>query len=359
MNKSGFKLLTTQNTEEWNSYLNRFSPSKKDVFSKPEYYKLFENKSKKAFCFIYESGKNLAIYPFLKTDLSQLNLLNFKKKYYDIEGAYGYNGAFISTFSKIFIKKFNRIFNDYCINNNIVAEFTRFNPIYNNQKFSLYFNIKKVNKNIIVDLRKDWKILWEKDFDHSIRKNYKKSLNNNLKIIHTHSNKIKKEQLDFFFDIYKKTLIRKKAKNFYFFKNKFFKDISLYLNKFAIFFFVLYKEKIISTELVLHNGCNAYSFLGGTLKSFYNLSPNDFLKVEIIKFLKKNQFKKFCLGGGLKENDGIFNFKKKYNKNEEFDFLIGTKIYNHDLYKKLSNSWIKNNPEKLKISSNFFLKYKL
>ena len=50
-------------------------------------------------------------------------------------------------------------------------------------------------------------------------------------------------------------------------------------------------------------------------KSYYYLSPNDYLKVEIIKYLKNKQFEYFCLGGGYEKNDGIFKFKKKYSKN--------------------------------------------
>ena len=82
------------------------------------------------------------------------------------------------------------------------------------------------------------------------------------------------------------------------------------------------------------------------------------MKVEIIKYLKKNNFKFFCLGGGSKNDDGIFKFKKKYSKNV-IDFYIGTKVHNLEKYNYFTNMWLTQNPTISSKYLNYFQKYKI
>ena len=44
-----------------------------------------------------------------------------------------------------------------------------------------------------------------------------------------------------------------------------------------------FEDKPISTELIIVNENVMHSFLGGTISDYFNLRPNDFLKIEINK----------------------------------------------------------------------------
>ncbi len=353
-----FLVLNSNNKKLWYQYFDRLPDSQKDFFLRPEYYTLFENKFTKAECFIFFNKKNIILYPYLKTNLTKKIYNNEKNNYYDIEGAYGYNGIFNIELDKSFVNKFQKIFTQFCISKNIISEFTRFNPILKNHIGLDNMDIKKINYNVILNLNQNWDVIYNNEFDYSIRKNYKKAKKNNLTTEIYNNSTITNKVLNLFTDIYYETLDRRDAGEFYYFDYIFFKNFIKNLKNSYTLFFVKYKNEYIACEIVLHTTNKSYSFLGGTKKYFYYLSPNDYLKVEIIKFLKNNQFEYFCLGGGLKTNDGIFKFKKKYSKNI-VDFFIGTKIYNKNKYLLFTRLWSKKNPIKNKKYINFFQKYKL
>ncbi|MCB6759171.1 GNAT family N-acetyltransferase, partial [Phocaeicola vulgatus] len=83
----------------------------------------------------------------------------------------------------------------------------------------------------------------------------------------------------------------------FYFNREFFEKINKMKGNFA-YFYVLYENKIISTELVIYGTENAYSYLGGTDSQYFGLRPNDFLKFEIIKWAKEKGLRNFILGGG-------------------------------------------------------------
>ena len=116
-------ILDLSNSSEWNNYLNRLPIEQQDVYYTPEYYSLYQNNGDGiAYCFVFEKGNDIALYPFL---MNSVNDLGYKlaKPYFDIQGAYGYNGVVSSSFEKIFIDGFYQEFNSYCEQQNIIAEF--------------------------------------------------------------------------------------------------------------------------------------------------------------------------------------------------------------------------------------------
>lgn len=123
-----------------------------------------------------------------------------------------------------------------------------------------------------------------------------------------------------------------------------------------MYFHVLYENKIISTELVIYGAENAYSYLGGTNRDYFDLRPNDFLKYEIIKWAKEKGLKNFVLGGGYGADDGIFQYKTCLAPNGIVDFYIGRKVFDKSGYDKLTELRAKDNPDCL--SSGYFPKYR-
>ena len=95
-------------------------------------------------------------------------------EYFDIQGAYGYNGIVSTTIDKDFINLFSKSFNIFCSNNNIIAEFQRINPIIDNiSKYRKDMDVIYNNENILVNLSNE-DIL--NTYEYSVRKNIKKLL---------------------------------------------------------------------------------------------------------------------------------------------------------------------------------------
>jgi len=291
------KILGVQDAEEWNRYLAKMDESQQDVYFRPEYYRLFENRNDgEAKCFVYESGDSVSLYPFLQNEIRPLGF-NLDDEYYDIQGAYGYNGIVSNNTDPDFISEFYREFDQYCQEANIVAEFLRINPLVKStidQRPN--FKVIMDRENVFVDLSCD--SIFETEFSYSTRKNVRKAIKNNLKFECFNGNELDDIHLDAFHQIYCDTMDRNNADSFYYFNKDYFQSVARELASNALFMFVIYEDEIISCELVLHNSFIAYSFLGGTRHEFYQYRPNDFLKYNAILTMKEMGIRHFLLVGG-------------------------------------------------------------
>ena len=286
---------------------------------------------------------------FLLRDIAHDLELDCKKyKFFDIITPYGYGGVNANTQSKILIDFFFEKFEEYCINNNIISEFVRLNPLLNNQKFyNIDYNINKIAQTIFIKLDNPDQI-WC-DMESRARNTIRKARSFNLKIKYGFN----KEFMDEFKEIYKDTMYRDSADLYYFFNNDFYESILKNLKDNARIYTVYFNNKPINSNLIIFNGNNAHYHLSGTLSDYMKLGANSFALYEISLDLYNKGFKKFHLGGGYGgDNSPLFKFKKSFNKFGELDFYIGKKIFNINNYKKLFN--VKN----IEISENYFPAYR-
>ena len=346
------EILNSTNPK-WNQYLHELEDNLNDPFFTNEYYQL-ENKN--AECFVYKDSNNIFFYPYIKTHINSLGY-ELDRDYYDIQGAYGYNGALVKDSKDLeFINKAREEFLKYAKDENIIAEFVRFNPLHNNHKY--FTDIKPIlaNKNIVVDLKEE--DIWLNSYEYSTRKNVNKALRNNLSYKIIKAKEMTKREIKIFLDIYNSTMTRNNAELEYFFTLEYFTNIADKLKQNALFIFI-YKDGVtISTELVLLNDYVAYSFLGGTLKEYFEYRPNDYLKHVLIKEFQKNGLSFFMLGGGISMDDGIFKYKRNFSKNGVYDFYISKSIYNEKIYNQTLKQW----SEKVDLTteekySHYLLKY--
>ncbi|WP_455757130.1 GNAT family N-acetyltransferase [Sulfurimonas sp.] len=333
--KQNIEILSTTNPK-WKEYFDSLENNLKDPYFTNAYYEL-ENKN--AECFVYKDDKNMFFYPYIKTHINSLGY-ELDKNYYDIQGAYGYNGALVQDDTDTdFINKARKKFLEYAKEENIIAEFVRFNPLYTNHKYFSDITPINANKNIIVDLKET--DIWMNSYEYSTRKNVNKALRNNLTYKIIESKDMTKIDIENFSFIYNKTMTRNNADLEYLFNLEYFTNITNKLKQNAIFIFIYKDDVIISTELVLLNDYVAYSYLGGTLKEYFEFRPNDYLKHILIKELQERGLTYFMLGGGISINDGIFKYKKNFSKNGIYDFFISKSIYNYEVYDLILKQWCK------------------
>ena len=231
-------ILTMKDDANWTRYLRANFSLLMNVYFTPEYYKLFEdNGDGIAECFIYDDGSNIALYPFLLNKINDLGYV-LDKTYYDIQGAYGYNGIIYSSHEPDFVRSFYAEFYKYCKANNIIAEFTRFNPILKNEIFSREYLNVSFNRNIIyLDLSDNYSKIYSQ-YSSGIKSNLKKANDNDLTVsVFYKSFPYKKE----FIKMYIETMDSVGAEKYYYFSNKFFDG----LFKISPFLILLFFKKII------------------------------------------------------------------------------------------------------------------
>lgn len=348
------EFITLKCFDVWNDCLSRFPSKKVEIFFTPEYFAAHESLEEEgtAKCFIFEKEGDVGMYPFLMRKVHE-------DGYYDIEGAYGYNGVLVTTHKPSFVKEFQKAFLAFCHESRVIAEFIRFHPLLKNETFFEYMNVTKKNDNIIVNLDLSEKEIWENSYDYAVRKSIKKALKNGLKTeFFDGQSVLKGNYLDAFFEIFYKTLDRNKANSSSYYNRAFLEKWLVAMPTKLLFFFALLNDRPVSTELILLSPETGYSFLGGTLEEAFPFRPNHLLKHELILQLKRMGKRHYCIGGGQAINDDLFRYKKTFDVNGVYPFFIGTKVHNKNIYNELCDEWEKKNPEKIEMFGKYFLKYK-
>lgn len=341
----------------WQDAFKSLPMNLQDIYFSPSYYQVYEHVyGSKSRCLIFENDNDFAIYPFILSSLQELSYIELDREYFDIQGAYGYNGIASTSNDVDFTLSIGRAMIEYCQENGIIAEFTRFNPVHNNHKFGLYLDVTKANRNVLLDLsRHD---VWLNSYEHSTRKNIKKAERSGLSTVCIAGSNVTPKQLDFFIDIYKKTMVRNSVDAFYHFPKNYFEFMLRFNGQNTLIIFTIKDATPIACELVLYGGYVGYSFLGGTLIEYYEYRPNDILKHAAISFLKDRGCSCFCLGGGTADGDGVFRYKRSFSKSGVVDFFIGKKIHSPLVYNKVVNAWSERFPEKGEKYNNHLLKYR-
>ncbi|SHH20360.1 lipid II:glycine glycyltransferase FemX [Tepidibacter thalassicus] len=338
-------VFTSQNNK-WNEYIQYMPIEYRDIYYTLDYHKLYEKRGKsEARCFVYEDGEKIALYPFL---LNKIENENLKEDYFDIETVYGYTGPISNSNDKNFLSSFENEFLNYCKSNNILAEFIRFNPLIDNINiFKHNIEILKNRTTVIVNLDKDIQSIWENSISSKNRNMIRKAEKFGLKVR-------KSNDYSAFKKIYYKTMEKVKASSFYYFGDEYFENISKSDN--CILFEVVLNDEVIAGGLFLKYGQYFHYHLSGSLSEYLKYAPNNLMLMEAIKYAKSIGLKKMHLGGGITSDpqDRLFKFKKSFSK-QTLDFYIGKRVHNEQIYNKLCDEWLLNNPDKNPV---YFLLYK-
>ncbi len=332
-------------SERWDEYLDEFGIDKLDIYYTKEYCRLYETKQSKAFLFVCSEGKNIGIYPFLKTSIQGYSGF---EEYYDIETPYGYGGPLVNNYDKEFNVVFEESFLEFCYKNNIIAEFVRFHPILENKNiFKNNIDIIFDRNTIVIDLSRGIERVWEEDITSKNRNMIRKGEKNNLQIQIT-------EDYQEFLEIYNNTMRKVNASSFYFFNEDYYKSI-IKIKGISIFT-VMLNEEIIATAIFMKYNKHFHYHLAGSKKEYLKLAPNNFLLWEAIKYAYKNECVDFHLGGGTNNSleNSLYKFKKSFSDTSK-NFYIGKRVHNQEVYNKLINEWECKNNKK----ASLLLQYKV
>lgn len=345
---SGFEVITVEQKEKWNGIVRSFGHY--EVFYLNEYVEAFQElRNDKGLLLWYENNGTRAMNVVFKRDVAGVKQLAGKiepEQYFDLQTPYGYGGMLIEGNGTAEVWK---AYEQVCREQNIVCEFVRFSLFSNG---AAYYNgtAEARTHNIVRNLEIPMEEIFA-DFEYKVRKNLKKAQRNGLEaILDQHGT-----YFEDFLRIYYDTMDRNQAKEEYYFPRSFFEKF-LNMKENAAWFYIRKEEQIISAELVIYNENNCYSFLGGTVPEFFEFRPNELLKVEIMKWAQEKKIKNFVLGGGYGGDDGIFRYKKSFAPNGVMDFYIGTKIWNKEIYDRLTA--LRTEDGSLDADTKYFPKYR-
>ena len=257
---------------------------------------------------------------------------NSTEEFYNATSPYGFSGPLIklkTSFSEL--QLFWREVDNWYESNHVITEFVRFNL---NKNYKGYSGHLLSTLNTVMGKLTTFNEIWD-NFKPKVRNNYRKAEKNKLRT-EIFSESISQETISVFYDVYIKTMLRNNATQNYFYSKSYFENLINNEQNKIVIALTYFEDKPISTELIIVNGNVMHSFLGGTISDYFNLRPNDFLKIEIIKWGLQNNMNYYALGGGRKDEDSLYQYKKGFfPKDEDVIFYTGRKIINNTIYQKL------------------------
>lgn len=351
---NSYEILDLNDSKKWNEYLKRLLIEQQDIYFTPEYYRLYEELGDgEAKCFVFKKNDDLALYPFLLNSINDLGY-DLDKEYFDIQGAYGYNGVISSINDSQFIDKFYQTFEKYCSKTNIVAEFTRFHPLINNKSFSeQYLQAVFDRKTIYINLKNNYDDIFKK-FQTTTRKQIRRAVNRyHIKVKCFEKDN---EQSDALADIYQETMDRVQSIPYLYFNKTYIK--SLIENTQSVCLMAYCGQKPIAFIIAFYNQYYMNAHLGGVLTDYLKMSPYSLLFSEMIKFGQSKKCHFLHVGGGAttKKDDTLLRFKMNFS-DMAADFFIGKKVHDESTYNKVVKQWQNKYPEKIKPCKNLLLKY--
>jgi len=125
----------------WDNLYTNLPEKMQSPFFTSQYYESYlevEKGNIECFC-CYLDKDNFLFYPYLRREINSLGY-DLPDKFYDIAGAYGYNGPLGKVSDPCFIDYFNNALKHHLRESNVVTEFVRYCPIINNRIFHTYTN---------------------------------------------------------------------------------------------------------------------------------------------------------------------------------------------------------------------------
>ncbi|MDQ0482511.1 lipid II:glycine glycyltransferase FemX [Guptibacillus hwajinpoensis] len=337
----GIKLFGLADKRYWHEYLNRLD--QKDVYFTPEYCEIHEkNGDGVAQAYLYEEGEDFVLYPYLLRDLTRLShLSHVTQKYgklYDITTPYGYGGPVTNVKDEervhAFLRRFTKSFREYCKGAQIVTEFIRFHPLYQNQYLFADGEKNHIRDTIYIDLTKEYEEIWA-NYDTKNRNRIRKSKSYDLQI--EHRNRHERQDL---LRLYNSTMERTGAKEYYFFSDSYFQNTLELLGENVELIEVVTEDgKVVMSVIFMFGNEYIHYHLLGSDQEYLRLATNNLVVDYMVQWAKKRGYKAMHLGGGYAGNDdSLYRFKKHFNKNGALPFYIGKHVHNEAIYKELSEA---------------------
>jgi hypothetical protein len=312
--------------EHWQAWPAR------EVYAHPGYLKLYEDDRSRALCAAWTGAAGTVLYPFLLRDLTVEPFCPPElERATDLTSPYGYGGPFFwGDDPEAAAAEFWPRFADWARSEAVVSEFVRLALLPDEL---LPYPGERVQRlvNVVRDLDREPDELWM-DYEHKVRKNVKKARRSEIRIELDETG----ARLDDFLRLYRHTMDRREADERYDFPAEYFERIHRELPGQFVYAHALSGDRVVSSELVLVSAETIYSFLGGTDRNAFELRPNDLLKHELILWAKEAGKRRFVLGGGYSEDDGIYRYKRSFAPHGLTPFFVGQRVLEPELYRWLT-----------------------
>lgn len=257
---------------------------------------------------------------------------------FDLTTPYGYGGPLVMDLESggkdRLLAGFQEAFAEFCREEQIVSEFIRFHPVAENAlDFTPVYEVFKFNRTVGINLA-GYDDPVQAEFTKSARKTTRQALRAGL----TFGVEENPRTLSDFMDIYYQTMDRNDADSRYYFDAAYFDAFIEKMPEKVLKCKVFYEGKVIAMGFYLRSRDILHTHLSGTVTDFLHLSPAYVLRYGLTMWGKEKGYALIHNGGGTSGDpaDSLYRFKQKFGQHTEFDFYLGKKIWNPEVYEELT-----------------------
>ena len=308
-----------------------------DIYFLPVWGKLYQEYDQgEAYVFEFKNESGHVYHQFVKRVVpDKINGI----VYYDIVSNNGFNGPIVLTVDSakkdIFLAEYDTAFQQYCMDNNIVAEYVKFNPwLKNHLDFEKIYITKYNNYTLYTDLTVS--DFFKEEFCSKIRNQIRKSIKNGVHIEFDFAG----SSINEFNRLYKITIKKNNISKHFLFDISFLSKTFKILENNQFIINAIFEGKYISSAIFLNYGDYLHYHLCANDTQYYPLNANSLILYEACNWAQNNGKKQIHLGGAF--SNELFAFKKQFTKNGICDYYVGTKIRNKVIYDDLVNLKLKN-----------------
>lgn len=121
----------TTSDSQWGDAFKCLPAHLQDIYFSPSYYKVYEQVyGSQAHCIVFENYNDIALYPFIISPLHGLSYIEIDHEYFDIQGAYGYNGIVSTSNDPDFTSGISRAMIEYCHEKNYPLQLPASKALY-------------------------------------------------------------------------------------------------------------------------------------------------------------------------------------------------------------------------------------
>lgn len=322
------RIIIIEKQEYWTKAVEDFPVN--DIYYSYEYCNWNAKKEEgQAKLVVFENSLGKVIYPFILRRIDHYS----KKPVYDITTPYGYGGPLVSGDKQV-LEEFSVMFRNYCLETNVVSEVLRLHPLLNNADYlNSYCSLKYIRHTTAVDLSGSLPQI-QKQYSHMNKRNISRAIAHNLLCKEVNKSDT---NIETFLNLYNATMKRKKALAAYYYS---FSSIQQQLLDTSLskshLLFTYSGDKVIAAAILFTTKHFAHYHLGASDENYLALRPNNLLFHFMVAISKEMNCELLHLGGGYRENDSLFKYKTSFTNNNNYDFHLGTNIYNGEIYEELT-----------------------
>jgi Acetyltransferase (GNAT) domain len=345
-------LLETRQSGDWLSALERLPDA--DVYHLPRYYRAAEaNGEGQALAFVAEADGELFFHAFLRRAIEQVGAERVAERWSDLETAYGYSGPLATCEHTGFLARAWDAFDAWCRDEGVVAEFIRFSPLLDNERFApAAADVVADRETVAVRLDVGEDELWHSYLPvqrNMVRKAQARGLRAELVSL--------AEGLAGFRRLYEKTMARVGADAYYALSDGYYGAL-VGLGDGVRIVRVLDGHELAAAALFLQHGKRLHYHLSGSYERYRSAAPTNLLLHAAASWGREQGFEVLHLGGGRTPapDDPLLRFKAGLSR-VRLTFQTGRRVHDRRAYDHLCSLWL--DQARPRARPGYFLLYRL